>query len=103
MICQIVVILFWFTKSTLSVLTIFLKISTPCRNVSVDNLHSKKIETKSFSIDKFGTVVELIGQLEPFFFNCGADSFKSPKCDRKMLKVTVIIRNVTAKCCKLQL
>ena len=33
-----------------------------------------------------------------FFFNCGADSFKSPKCDRKMLKVTVIIRNVTAKC-----
>ena len=41
---------------------------------------------------------------------CGADSFKSPKCDCKFqhfafiirnvtaLKVAVIIRNVTAKC-----
>ena len=84
MICQIVVILFWFTKSTLSVLTIFLKISTPCRNVSVDNLHSKKIETKSFSIDKFGTVVELIGQLEPFFLTAVLIVSKVP--------------NVTAKC-----
>ena len=29
---------------------------------------------------------------------CGADSFKSPKCDCKFQHFAVIIRNVTAKC-----